>query len=133
MKRESKLIHTGDRKKAGNFIPVTTPIYTAASYFYDSMDQLDRVLGKEEAGPCYARYDNPTTGALEELVAELEGAHGAIATSLGHGAVHLGIAGRADRPATPSGRRARDLRRHQQHADEYLRAPGRRHDVRRCV
>ncbi len=99
MKRESKLIHTGDRKKAGNFVPVTTPIYTAASYFYDSMDQLDRVLGKEEAGPCYARYDNPTTGALEELVAELESAHGAIATSSGMAAVHLGLlAALIDRP-----------------------------------
>jgi cystathionine beta-lyase/cystathionine gamma-synthase len=99
MKRESKLIHTGDRKKAGPFIPVTTPIYTAASYFYDSMEQLDRVLGKEEAGPCYARYDNPTTSALEELVAELEGAHAAFATCSGMSAIHLGLlAALIDRP-----------------------------------
>lgn len=99
MKRESKLIHTGDRKKAGNFVPVTTPIYTAASYFYDSMDQLDRVLGREEAGPCYARYDNPTTSALEELVAELEGAYAAFATSSGMSAVHLALlAALIDRP-----------------------------------
>jgi cystathionine beta-lyase/cystathionine gamma-synthase len=99
MKRESKLIHTGDRKKAGPFIPVTTPIYTAASYFYDSMEQLDRVLGKEEAGPCYARYDNPTTGALEELVAELEGAHAAFATCSGMSAIHLALlAALIDRP-----------------------------------
>lgn len=91
MKRESKLIHTGDRKKAGPFVPVTTPIYTAASYFYDSMEQLDRVLGREESGPCYARYDNPTTGALEELVTELEGAHGSFATSSGMAAIHLAL------------------------------------------
>ncbi len=99
MKRESKLIHTGDRKKAGDFIPSATPIYTASSYFYDSMDQLDRVLGRQEDGPCYARYDNPTTSALEELVNDLEGGHGAIATASGMSAVHLGLlAALIDRP-----------------------------------
>ena len=61
MKIESKLVHSGDRKKPGDYIPVTTPIYTAASYFYESMEQLDRVFGREEKGPSYSRYDNPTT------------------------------------------------------------------------
>ena len=79
MKIQSKMVHSGDRRKAGAYIPVTTPIYTAASYFYDSMDQLDRIFGREEKGPSYARYDNPTNCALEELVADLEGGHGALA------------------------------------------------------
>ena len=81
MKFESKTVHVGDRKKAGNFIPVTTPIYTASSYAYESMDQLDRVFGREEQGPSYARYDNPTVNALQELVNELEGGHGTLACS----------------------------------------------------
>ena len=68
MKIESKTVHWGDRRKAGNFTPVTTPIYTAASYVYESMEQLDRVFALEESGPSYARYDNPTRSALEELV-----------------------------------------------------------------
>ena len=45
MKIETKVVHSGDRRKAGDYVPVTTPIYTAASYSYDSMDQLDRVFG----------------------------------------------------------------------------------------
>jgi cystathionine beta-lyase/cystathionine gamma-synthase len=99
MKRETKLIHTGDRKKPGDFIPSATPIYTASSYFYDSMDQLDRVLGRQEEGPSYARYDNPTTSAIEELVNDLEGGHGTVATSSGMSAVHLAIlAALIDRP-----------------------------------
>src|SRR5579864_110874 len=99
MKNESKLVHKGDRKKPGPYIPVTTPIYTAASYFYDSMSQLDRVLGREEAGPSYARYDNPTTSAFEELVNELEGGHGAVACASGMSAVHLALlAALLDRP-----------------------------------
>ena len=60
MKIHTKAVHAGDRKKAGAHVPVTTPIYTASSYFYDSMEQLDRVFGHEEPGYCYARYDNPT-------------------------------------------------------------------------
>ena len=99
MKIESKLVHSGDRKKAGNFTPVSTPIHTAASYFYDSMDQLDRIFGREEQGPSYARYDNPTTNALEELVNDLEGGHGAVACASGMSALHLAIlAALIDRP-----------------------------------
>lgn len=99
MKFESKTVHAGDRKKAGNYVPVTTPIYTASSYFYDTMDQLDRVFGREEQGPSYARYDNPTVTALQDLVNELEGGHGTLACSSGMMAVHLALlAALVDRP-----------------------------------
>jgi len=99
MKLESKMVHFGDRKKAGPYTPVTTPIYTAATYFYDSMEQLDRVLGREEPGPSYARYDNPTTTALEEVVNELENGKGALACASGMSAMHLAIlAALLDRP-----------------------------------
>ncbi|HLG96075.1 MAG TPA: PLP-dependent aspartate aminotransferase family protein [Bryobacteraceae bacterium] len=95
MKIESKVVHSGDRKTnpdaPGAFIPVTTPIYTAASYIYESTAKLDRVLGKEEEGFCYSRYDNPTNAALEELMTALEGGHGALACSSGMTAVHIGI------------------------------------------
>jgi cystathionine beta-lyase/cystathionine gamma-synthase len=99
MKFESKTVHVGDRKKAGNFIPVTTPIYTASSYAYESMDQLDRVFGREEQGPSYARYDNPTVTALQELVNELEGGHATLACSSGMMAMHIAVlAALVDRP-----------------------------------
>jgi len=99
MKIESKAVHFADRRKAGNFVPVTMPIYTASSYAYESMDQLDRVFDMAEEGPSYARYDNPTRNALEELVNELEGGAGAIACASGMSAIHLGLlAALADRP-----------------------------------
>lgn len=95
MKIETKAIHAGDRKadpaKPGAFIPVTTPIYTAASYIYESTAQLDRVLGREEDGYCYSRYDNPTNAALEELMTALEGGHGALACSSGMTALHIAL------------------------------------------
>jgi cystathionine gamma-synthase/methionine-gamma-lyase len=99
MKIETKMVHSGDRRKAGDYVPVTTPIYTASSYFYDSMDQLDRVFGREEKGQSYSRYDNPTTNALEDLVTELEGGHGAVACASGMSALHLALlAALLDRP-----------------------------------
>ncbi len=98
MKIETKAVHAGDRKKAGPYIPVTTPIYTASSYFYESMEELDRVFAFEEPGYCYARYANPTNTALEELVTALENGHGALACGSGMAALHTAlIAALADR------------------------------------
>ena len=48
MKIHTKAVHTGDRKKAGRHVPVTTPIHTASSFFYDDMEQLDRIFSQEE-------------------------------------------------------------------------------------
>src|SRR5262249_35810844 len=72
-------------------VPVTTPIYTATSYFYESMQQLDRVFAQEEAGYCYSRYDNPTNAALEELVTQMESGHGALACSSGMQAIEVAL------------------------------------------
>ena len=91
MKIHTKAVHAGDRKKPGAHTPVTTPIHTAASYFYDSMEQLDRIFGKEEEGYCYARYDNPSNAALEELMTSLESGHGALACASGMAAIQMAV------------------------------------------
>ena len=91
----SRAVHAGDRKRpAGDqpaWVPVTTPIHTAASFFYSDMDDLDRVFGNELAGQSYGRYGNPTSDALEELVTSLEGGTGALACSTGMAALHMAI------------------------------------------
>ncbi len=98
MKIHTKAVHAGDRKKAGAHVPATTPIYTASSYFYESMEELDRVFGREDPGYCYARYDNPTNAALEQLAAALESGHGALACGSGMAAIHMALlAALADR------------------------------------
>lgn len=91
MKTHTTAVHAGDRKKTGQHIPVTTPIHTAASFFYESMEQLDRVFGREEPGFNYSRYDNPSNAALEELCASLESGPGALACSSGMAAVHVAL------------------------------------------
>jgi cystathionine beta-lyase/cystathionine gamma-synthase len=91
LKIHTKAVHAGDRKRGGAHVPVTTPIHTATSYFYESMAQLDRVFAHEENGYCYARYDNPSAGALEELMCTLEAGDAALACASGMAALHTAI------------------------------------------
>jgi len=90
LKIHTKAVHAGDRKKPAG-IPVTTPIHTAASYYYESMEQLDRIFGQEEQGFCYSRYDNPSNAALEELMTSLESGHGSLACASGMAAIQMAI------------------------------------------
>ncbi len=92
MNIHTKAVHAGDRKRQpGTPIPVTTPIHTAASFFYDSMESIDKVFAQEMPGYAYSRYDNPTNAALEELVSSLESAHGTLATASGMSALQIAI------------------------------------------
>jgi cystathionine beta-lyase/cystathionine gamma-synthase len=102
MNFESQVVHAGDRKRQkGLPVPSTTPINLGTTYFYDSAATLDRVLGHEEEGFCYARYANPTNHALEELTTALERGHGSLATASGMAAVQIALqAALTDRPHT---------------------------------
>jgi cystathionine beta-lyase/cystathionine gamma-synthase len=91
MRIHSKAVHAGDRKRTGGHVPVTTPIYTATSYFYDEIDTLDKVFAQDVPGYAYSRYHNPTNEALEELVASLENGAGALATSSGMMAIQVAL------------------------------------------
>jgi cystathionine beta-lyase/cystathionine gamma-synthase len=97
----SKAVHVGDRKKPGNYVPSTTPIYMASSYTYDSVETLDKIFGHEEDGPSYARYENPTSNALEEQVTALENGAGTLACASGMCALQTAIiVALLDRPRT---------------------------------
>ena len=91
MSLHTKSVHSGDRKRTGGGVPVTTPIHTAVSHFYDDVETLDKVFAHEVEGPSYGRYSNQTTAALEELIASLENGAGALATSSGMSALHMAL------------------------------------------
>jgi cystathionine beta-lyase/cystathionine gamma-synthase len=95
MKTDTKVVHAGDRKRnpdaPGAFVPSSTPIYTATTYLYEDTEKLDRVLGREEPGFCYGRYDNPTRTGLEELLTVLESGASAQVCSSGMMALHVAI------------------------------------------
>ncbi len=89
---QTRAVHAGDRQPLEGFIPVTTPIYTASSFIYRDIEQLDRVFGREEPGPSYARYSNPTNDALEQLMTSLESGAGSLACGSGMAAVQVALA-----------------------------------------
>jgi cystathionine beta-lyase/cystathionine gamma-synthase len=80
--------------------PTAPPIVQASSYWYDSADELDRVLGDEQPGFSYARYASPTVVAFEQAVAALEGAPEAVAFGSGMAAIHAVARAWAPRPNT---------------------------------
>src|SRR5579863_9823484 len=94
MKLNTRAVHAGDRKHNGSWTPITTPIHTAVTYFYDDANDLERVFANELQGPNYSRHGNPTNEALEELVVSLESPEspaGALACSSGMAALNMAI------------------------------------------
>ena len=81
-------VHAGERTTRPDFIPVVTPVYHSSSFIYDEMSTLDGVFAGTHAGPVYARYGNPTNGALERAVAALEYGEAALTYGSGMAALH---------------------------------------------
>ena len=81
----TKLVHAGIPEDALG--SVVTPIYQTSTFAFRNAQQgADRFAGRSD-GYIYSRMGNPTTAALEQNVAELEGGFGATATASGMGAV----------------------------------------------
>jgi cystathionine gamma-synthase/methionine-gamma-lyase len=87
----TRAVHAGERAPRPDFIPTATPIYLSTSFSYESTDDLDAIFGNERQGYVYTRYGNPTTEALEQAVATLEGTDEAVAFASGMAAVHAAI------------------------------------------
>jgi cystathionine beta-lyase/cystathionine gamma-synthase len=85
------VVHAGERRPVPTGLPVSTPVYTTATFTYDSMEEVDKVFAGEKAGYVYTRYGNPTVAALEEAISTLEGGAGACAFSSGMAALHAAI------------------------------------------
>ncbi len=84
-------VHAGEREPRPDFTPMVTPIYNSTTYIYESMEDLDAVLGSERRGYVYARYGNPTVAALEKAMAALEGGEDAMAFASGMAAIHAAL------------------------------------------
>jgi O-acetylhomoserine (thiol)-lyase len=63
-----------------------TPIYQTTAFVFDDVDHAAALFGLQAFGNIYTRITNPTTAALEERVAALEGAPAALAVASGHAA-----------------------------------------------
>ncbi|MBD3160549.1 MAG: aminotransferase class I/II-fold pyridoxal phosphate-dependent enzyme [Candidatus Eisenbacteria bacterium] len=95
-REETKVIHAGpdpDPLYGG----VSTPIYQSSTFSFRSGDQGAARFAGEDSGFIYTRLGNPTTRALEQCVAELEGGYDALGTSSGMAAISTALLGCLDR------------------------------------
>ena len=82
----TRAIHAGERPD-----PVThahnTPIYATATFAFDTAaekeDAVDRALAGDPTAYFYSRTGNPTTRALEEKLASIDGAEDAVVAASG--------------------------------------------------
>lgn len=89
-RRATAAVHAGERAHRGGFTPVSTPIYHAATFLYDTAEELDAAF-ESSPGPVYARHGNPTVHALESALATLEGGAVALACASGMAALHAAL------------------------------------------
>ncbi len=59
------------------------PIYQTTSYVFGDTDEAAHLFELKQYGNIYSRISNPTTAVLEERIASLEGATGAVAVASG--------------------------------------------------
>ena len=83
----TQAVHAGERAPRPDFTPIATPIYPAATFFYDDVADTYAAIAGERPGYSYTRYGNPTVAAFEEAVATLEGGESAVAYASGMAAV----------------------------------------------
>ena len=87
----TRAIKAATRAPQVNQIPSSVPIYQAAAFSTGDAAELGDVLTGAVPGYAYSRIDNPTTAALGDAVAELEGAEAGIAFATGMAAIHAAI------------------------------------------
>ena len=67
------------------------PIHQTTSYVFEDSEAAAAYFNLQEYGNTYARIMNPTIGALEERIANLEGGVGAVAFASGLAAQHAAL------------------------------------------
>ena len=92
MSKQTDLVHLGRDPKAQHGV-VNLPVYHASTILYPSIAAFkNRAVGERKyRGVRYGAYGTPTTFALADAVAELEGGAGGVVTSSGLAAVTMAL------------------------------------------
>lgn len=99
---ETRAVHSGEHRSVNHngtgpgraqqdYYPISTPVYASTTFSHPDIETTDRVLGGEQEGYSYARYDNPTVVAFERALASLEGSGRAFAFGSGMAAMHAAL------------------------------------------
>ena len=84
----TRAIRAASRTPDAPQAPLSVPIYATSTFQVADATELAELLEFARPGHSYSRYSNPTHAALEEALAELEGAEAALVTGSGMAAAH---------------------------------------------
>jgi cystathionine beta-lyase/cystathionine gamma-synthase len=87
----TRAVHAGERLKQGEFLPMSTPIYSSATFLYGHLEEIDAISSGARSGFTYTRHDNPTNAALERALRSLEGGGVAVSYASGMAAILLAL------------------------------------------
>jgi len=87
----TQLVHAGERTEPLPGQPTAMPIYTSATYTYESMADIDQVFAGDQPGYIYTRYGNPTVNAFAEAMRIAEAGATACAYASGMAALHAAL------------------------------------------
>ena len=82
---ETLAVHAGTRPDPATGARIT-PLYQTTAFTFDDADQAASLYNLQEPGNIYGRLSNPTTAALEQRLAALDGGLGAVCVASGHAA-----------------------------------------------
>lgn len=83
---DTQRLRAGYDSKAHNYA-VSPPIYQTTSFDFRDVEHAKALFGLRELGNLYTRVGNPTVAVLEQRVAALDGAAGAVALASGMAAI----------------------------------------------
>ena len=83
--KDDTIVVTAGRDPHSNFGVVNPPVYRASTILSRTVEEFE--APRKTRGVYYGRGGTPTTFALEDAIAELDGAHGAIVTGSGKTAI----------------------------------------------
>lgn len=87
----TRAIHTVHYHGGGKGQPIAFPLFQSSSFAFETAEDQESVATGKEPGYAYSRSSNPTTDALEQTIANLEGAEAATSFASGIGAVAAAI------------------------------------------
>jgi O-acetylhomoserine/O-acetylserine sulfhydrylase-like pyridoxal-dependent enzyme len=92
LRPETRTVHL-PRPSIEGSRPIAAPIYQTSGFVFDDPAVFADGMRRPDGAFVYGRLSNPTVRALEEAVADLEGAVGGVAAGSGMGAINVVLLG----------------------------------------
>jgi len=89
----TRVVRAARTLPAGAGDPVVPPLVQSVAFDHPSTSEQDEVFANERPGYVYGRYGTPTTMALENALAEIEGTNAAVCFVSGMAAIHAYVTG----------------------------------------